>query len=90
MIPHLYVTLATLLVAGSFLASQKLAGTINPISLTLLRFVCATVVLLPIVITRHHWRAKAKSALPRASVLSLFYSAFFICLFESLKTTTTL
>jgi len=33
---HLMVLLATTLVAGSFLASEKLAGIINSFSLTLL------------------------------------------------------
>ncbi len=82
--------LATTLVAGSFLASEKLAGIINPFSLTLLRFVGASLILLPIVLSKSKWRTKILSTLPRAMVISLFYSAFFIGFFESLNTTTAL
>jgi len=78
------------LVAGSFLASEKLAGIINPISLTLLRFVGASLILLPIVIYKPRWRKKIISTFPRAMVISLFYAVFFIGLFEALNTTTAL
>ena len=81
---------ATALVAGSFLASEKLAGIVSPISLTLLRFVGASLILLPIVILKARWRKKILSTLPRALIISLFYSLFFIGLFESLNTTTSL
>jgi len=77
-------------VAGSFLASEKLAGIINPFSLTLLRFIGASLILLPIVLSKHEWRTKIISTLPRAMAISLFYSAFFIGFFESLNTTTSL
>ncbi|MDJ0532142.1 MAG: DMT family transporter [Xenococcaceae cyanobacterium MO_207.B15] len=87
---HLYVLLATFLVAGSFLVSAKLSGIIHPFSLTLLRFLYAALILLPIVISKKKWRNRIFLTLPRASVMSLFYSVFFICLFESLKTTTSL
>ncbi len=87
---HLLVLLATTLVAGSFLASEKLAGIINPFSLTLLRFIGASLILLPIVLSKHEWRTKIISTLPRAMAISLFYSAFFIGFFESLNTTTSL
>lgn len=87
---HLLVLLATIFVAGSFLASGKLAGIINPFSLTLLRFVGASVILLPFVLSKSRWRNKILSTMPRAMVISLFYAAFFIGLFESLDTTTSL
>jgi len=87
---HFFVLLATGLVAGSFLASEKLAGIINPISLTLLRFVGASLILLPIVIYKPRWRGKIISTFPRAMVISLFYAIFFIGLFEALNTTTAL
>lgn len=87
---HLLVLLATILVAGAFLASEKLAGIINPISLTLLRFAGASLILLPIVLARSKWRTKILSALPRALVISLFYSVFYIAFFEALKTTTSI
>ena len=87
---HLLVLLATALVAGSFLASEKLAGITHPISLTLLRFIGASLILLPIVLYKTKWRVKVLSTLPRAMIISLFYSIFFLTLFESLKTTTSL
>lgn len=82
--------LATTLVAGSFLASEKLAGVINPLSLTLLRFVGAALILCPVVFFKSRWRAKILPTLPRAMVISFFYSVFFIGLFEALNTTTAL
>jgi len=79
-----------MLVAGSFLASEKLAGIINPFSLTLLRFTGAFVLLTPVVIYKKRWRNKILTTLPRAMIISFFYAAFFIGLFESLNTTTAL
>ncbi len=87
---HLLVLLATMLVAGSFLASENIAGIINPFSLTLLRFVGASVLLIPIILYKKNWRDKVLTTLPRAMVISFFYAAFFIGLFESLNTTTAL
>ncbi|NOX43797.1 MAG: DMT family transporter [Gammaproteobacteria bacterium] len=87
---HLLVILATILVAGSFLASEKLAGIINPISLTLLRFIGAGLILSPIIFSNPRWRREVLTTLPRAMIISLFFSVFFICFFESLNTTTAL
>lgn len=87
---HSEVLVATILVAGSFLVSEKLAGIINPISLTLLRFVGASAILMPIVLFKKKWREKIVPTLPRAMVISFFYAAFFVGFFESLKTTTVL
>lgn len=82
--------LATALVAGSFLASEKLAGIVNPFSLTLLRFAGASLLLLPVILYNPKWRKKVLSTLPRAIIISFFYAAFFIGFFESLNTTTAL
>jgi drug/metabolite transporter (DMT)-like permease len=79
-----------MLVAGSFLASEKLAGIINPFSLTLLRFIGAALILLPIILFKHQWRKKIIPTLPRGIIISLSYAAFFIGFFESLNTTTSL
>ncbi len=87
---HLMVLLATFLIAGSFLASARLAGVINPFSLTLMRFVVSFALLLPLVLSRRHWRRRILPILPRATVISFFYAMFFACLFEALKTTTSL
>lgn len=82
--------LATLLVAGSFISSDKLAGIINPFSLTLLRFVIAALLLLPLILINGKWRRALKTIMPRAMGISLFYAGFFIGLFESLNYTSTL
>lgn len=87
---HTLVLLATVLVAGSFIVSEKLATVINPISLVLLRFVGAFLMLLPIVFLKSKWRKRILSTMPKAMVISFFYAVFFIGLFESLKTTTAL
>jgi drug/metabolite transporter (DMT)-like permease len=87
---HLFISLATLIIAGSFLVSEKLSTVVNPVSLTLLRFLGSAVMLLPVVLFKPEWRRKIPATLPRAMVISLFYALFFICLFESLKTTTSL
>lgn len=87
---HLYVLLATVLIAASFIVSEKLSGVIHPISLTLLRFVGSVVILAPVVLLKGQLRRKVLATLPRATVISLFYSIFFISLFEALETTTSL
>lgn len=87
---HFLVLLATLLVAGSFLVSEKLASTINSYSLTLLRFLGASFILFPFILYKARWRNKILPTMPRALLISVFYTAFFIGLFESLNTTSSL
>ena len=57
---HLIIILATFLVGGSFVISQKLSGIIDPISITLLRFVIASLVLVPIIFLNQNYRATCK------------------------------
>lgn len=87
---HILVIIATLLVSGSFLASEKLAGIINPYSLTLLRFLVAAIILAPFIIYNKEKRQTLSLVFPRALIISLFYASFFVGLFESLNTTTSL
>ena len=87
---HLMVLFATLLVAGSFLASDRLAGIVNPVSLTLLRFIGSVMLLAPLVMSRAKWRRAIVPTMPRALAISFFYALFFICLFESLNYTSSL
>ena len=87
---HLLVLLATALVAGSFLVSEKLVGVVNNFSLMLLRFGGAALILLPVIISKSKWRAQVLSTMPRAMIMSFFYAAFFIGFFESLNTTSSL
>lgn len=87
---HMLVITSTFLIAGSFIISQKLSGVIDPISLTLFRFVFASLLLAPIVLVKRSYRDKIKDTFPRAMVIGLFYSLFFIGLFKALKYTTVL
>jgi drug/metabolite transporter (DMT)-like permease len=87
---HLYVLLATFLVAGSFIASQPLANVINPFSLTLFRFLFSLLLLAPFILMQKVLRQKIIATMPRAMAISFFYSLYFMALFESLKSTTVL
>ncbi len=87
---HLIIILATFLVGGSFVVSQKLSGIIDPISITLLRFVIASLALLPIIFFNQNYRKKLIPTFNRAMIISFFYSLFFIGLFKSLEYTTAL
>lgn len=87
---HLLVLLATFLVAGSFIASAKLSGVIDSISLTLFRFFVACIILAPFIFLNKKFRQKILSSIPKAMVISLFFSLYFIGLFKSLETTTAL
>jgi len=87
---HLYVLLATFLVAGSFIASEKLSSIVNPFSLTLLRFIGGIILLAPFILLNKKLRATVMTSLPRAIVISLFYSLYFVGLFEALNFTTVL
>lgn len=80
----------SLLVAGAFLASEKLAFVANSLSLTLLRFLGASLILLPAILYRKQWRDQVLATMPRALVISLFYLSFFLGFFEALKTTTSI
>lgn len=87
---HLIIILATFLVGGSFVVSQKLSGIIDPISITLLRFVIASLVLVPIIFLNQNYRKKLIPTFNRAMIISFFYSLFFIGLFKALEYTTAL
>lgn len=87
---HFIILLATFLVGGSFIVSQKLSGIIDPISITLLRFVIASLLLAPIVLFNQKYRKKVISTFKRAMIISFFYSIYFIGLFKSLEFTTAL
>lgn len=87
---HLLVLLNTFLVAGSFIASQKIAGLIHPISLTLLRFVLASILLSPFIFFSSTKREKLTKTFPKAMMISLFYALYFIAFFKALEITTAL
>jgi len=87
---HFFVLLATLLVALSFIVSEKLAGVVDPLSLTLLRFTASFFVLLPFVLVVKRYRSKIKQSFKKGITISFFYSMFFVLLFKSLEYTTAL
>ncbi|MFW2567553.1 DMT family transporter [Aliarcobacter butzleri] len=87
---HFIILIATFLVGGSFIISQKLSGIIDPISITLLRFVIASLLLAPIVFLNQKYRERIISTFKRAMIISFFYSIYFIGLFKSLEFTTAL
>lgn len=87
---HLIIILATFLVGGSFIISQKLSGIIDPISITLLRFLIAGLILAPIIFINPKYRARIIPSFKRAMIISFFYSAYFIGLFSALEYTTAL
>ena len=87
---HILLLIATFLVAGSFIASQKLSGVIDPISLTLCRFVFASIILSPFIFINEKYRSKVLSTLPRGMIIGFFYSLYFIGLFKALESTTAL
>lgn len=87
---HVYVVIATIFIAGSFLASYKLSSTIDAISLTLYRFVLALIFLSPLVIFNKNRIKAVPKLLPKAMVISLFYSLYFIGMFKALEYTTVL
>ncbi|WP_419768657.1 DMT family transporter [Arcobacter sp.] len=87
---HILLLIATFLVAGSFIASQKLSGVIDPISLTLCRFVFASIILAPLILINKKYRSKVLSTLPRGMIIGFFYSLYFIGLFKALESTTAL
>lgn len=87
---HILVTIATILISGSFLASQKLSGFIDPISLTLYRFVLALLFLSPVIIFNKNRLKGVFKTLPKAMVVSLVYTLYFIGMLKALEDTTVL
>ncbi|NQY54399.1 MAG: DMT family transporter [Campylobacteraceae bacterium] len=87
---HIYILIASILVAGSFIASAKLAVLIDPFSLIFLRFIISIIVLAPFILRKKDYVSKIKHSFFRALIISLFYSSFFILMFKALKTTSAL
>lgn len=87
---HVFVIIATFLVGGSFIVSQKLTGTIDPISITLMRFILASLILAPFILFIRKYRIKIFSTFKRTMLMSFFYSGYFIGMFKALEFTTAL
>lgn len=87
---HLFVLFATFLVGSSFIVSQRLSGIIDPISITLLRFIIATLVLAPLILIIKKYRIKILPTFKRTMIMSFFYSVYFIGIFKALEYTSVL
>lgn len=87
---HFYILLATILIGGSFIAVENLAGLIDPFSLILLRFLVSAIILAPFVLVSKKNRAMIIPSLGRGAILSSFYAGFFVLQLIALETTTAL
>jgi len=81
--------MATVLIATSFPVVASIAGAMDSVVLTLLRFALASLLFLPLVALRYrlevipNWRS-----LVRYAALSAPLVGFFLAMFEALRTTT--
>ena len=87
---HLLLLVSTIIIAGSFISAQILSAGVDLTSLALMRFCLAALILSPFILFRKERRRAFIRVLPKGLIISFFYSAFFLLMFKSLKTTTTL
>ena len=87
---HLLLLVSTIIIAGSFISAQILSAGVDSTSLALMRFCLAALILSPFILFRKVRRRAFIRVLPKGLIISFFYSAFFLLMFKSLKTTTTL
>ncbi len=81
--------LCATLVSTSFTVGEMIADTLDPAALTLVRFIIAALILLPVIGVKHGLRASLPSLL-RYSLISGCLVIFFWCMFYSLRYTTAL
>ncbi len=74
------------LMASSFVVSEQLSPYVNPITSTALRFILATILMIPF-IGKAFIEQLNRNIMFHYSIISLFLVLFFIGLFEALKTT---
>lgn len=86
LIDNMTLLLWVSLMASSFVVSEQLLPYANPIASTALRFLLATVLMVPFIGKASIKQLNTK-VLVRYSIISLFLVLFFIGLFEALKTT---
>lgn len=86
---HMLMVICALLVSTSFTVGKAIAAGLDPAVLTLVRFVVATLILLPYILIRHTIAVKL-STLLHCVVISLSLVVFFWCMFLSLRHTTAL
>jgi drug/metabolite transporter (DMT)-like permease len=87
---HLLMVVASMTVAGSFVASAAITERLDPGVLNLIRFMIATGAMGLIVGFRYRLSWPGWPAMLRYALLSAPLVAFFWCLFEGLRTTTAL
>ena len=87
---HILAIVAIILVAGSFLASSNISGIIDPISLTLFRFILAFIILAPFIIFDKKEAKDIFKLLPKSLIVSLFYTLYFIGILKALEYTSVL
>ena len=86
---HLMIGAATLLISTSFPVVKGIAGTLDSRVLTLLRFVLASLLFLPLVLVAHRGRLGLDGrSLARYALLSAPLVGFFLAMFEALRTST--
>lgn len=86
---HLLMLAAALLVSTSFIVGAAIADAMDPVHLTLARFLLAVLVFAPWICHRYGLRV-SWSLFWRSSVISLCLVVFFCCMFLSLRYTTAL
>lgn len=86
---HLLMFVCATLVSTSFIVGKIIAVTLDPAALTLVRFVIAALILLPI-IARKHGLQTTRKALLRYGLISGSLVVFFWCMFLSLRYTSAL
>jgi drug/metabolite transporter (DMT)-like permease len=86
---HLLLLFSTTLVSTSFVVAEIIAGTLDPLALTFVRFLLATIFLLPIISLKYGLAIKM-SAMVRYAAISGCLVVFFWTMFFSLRYTTPL
>ena len=86
---HLLMLLCATLVSTSFTVGELIADSLDPAALTLVRFIIAAVLLLPVISFRHGLRVSVPAFL-RYGLISGCLVIFFWCMFYSLRYTTAL
>lgn len=86
---HLMIGAATLLISTSFPVVAEIAGSLDSLVLTLLRFVLASLLFLPIVLVANREQlVPTGRSFVRYAVLSAPLVGFFLAMFEALRTST--
>ena len=86
---HLLLLFSTTLVSTSFIVAELITDTLDPIVLTLVRFVLAALILLPVIFIRHGLSISIGS-LCRYAAISACLVLFFWAMFSSLRYTSPL